>query len=187
LTHRCFGKKNNMLFQKTKIQGVYLITQEPRVDARGYFVRTFAKEELKKQGISFRIVHANRSLTIEKGMIRGMHYQLSPKQEDKLVQCVRGSIFDVALDLRKGSQTYGKWFGEVLNAENNKMLLIPKGVAHGFQALEKNCLVEYFVSQYYSPLHERGIRWNDPAFKIDWPMKKVIVSEKDGKWPLVTK
>lgn len=173
-----------MIIEETKIEGVYVITQEPRVDERGYFARIFAKEELRKQNINFNIVHANRSLTIQKGMIRGMHYQKYPKQEDKLVQCVRGSIFDVALDLRKGSKTYGKWVGEVLSEENKKMLLVPKGFAHGFQALEKNCLVEYFVTQYYAANYERGIRWNDPAFAIDWPVKKAILSEKDAKWPL---
>jgi dTDP-4-dehydrorhamnose 3,5-epimerase len=176
-----------MIFEKTKIEGVFIITQEPRGDERGYFSRIFAKEEFKKNGITFNIVHGNRSLTVEKGTIRGMHYQRYPKQEDKVVQCIQGSIFDVALDLRKGSKTYGQWVGEVLSGENKKMLLVPKGCAHGFQALEKNCLVEYFVSQYYSPLFERGVRWNDPSFNISWPIKKAILSEKDGKWPLIEK
>ncbi|MBI5123538.1 dTDP-4-dehydrorhamnose 3,5-epimerase [Candidatus Roizmanbacteria bacterium] len=174
-----------MIFQKTKIEGIYLITQEPRIDERGHFVRIFAKEELRKHGINFNIVHANRSLTMQKGMIRGLHYQKYPKQEDKLVQCVKGSIFDVALDLRKGSKTYGKWVGEVLSEENKKMLLVPKGFAHGFQALEKNCLVEYFVTQAYSPNYERGIRWNDPSVAINWPIKGAILSEKDQQWPIL--
>lgn len=176
-----------MRFKKTKIDGVCIITQEPRVDERGYFSRIFAKEELKKHGISFIILHANRSLTVERGMIRGIHYQRYPKQEDKLVQCIKGSIFDVALDLRRGSKTYGQWVGEILSEENKKMMIVPKGFAHGFQTLEKNCLVEYFVTQYYSPAYERGIRWNDPFFKINWPIKKAILSEKDKNWPLYVK
>lgn len=176
-----------MIFQKTKIEGVYVITQEPRGDSRGYFVRTFAKEEMKAQGITFNVVHGNRSLTADKGTIRGLHYQKVPKQEDKLVQCVQGSIFDVAVDLRKGSKTYGQWVGETLTAENKKMLLVPKGFAHGFQTLEKDCLVEYLVTQYYAPLHERGCRWDDPSFGINWPIKKAILSDKDGKWPLFKK
>jgi dTDP-4-dehydrorhamnose 3,5-epimerase len=173
-----------MIFEKTKIDGVFIITQQPRGDQRGYFARIFAKEEMEQNGIKFNIVHANRSLTAEKGTIRGMHYQTYPKQEDKLVQCVKGSIFDVALDLRKGSKTYGQWVGEVLSEKNKKMLLVPKGFAHGFQTLEKDCLVEYFVTQYYDPAHERGVRWNDPIFVIDWPIKKAITSEKDANWPL---
>jgi len=173
-----------MIFQKTKIEGVFIIIQEPRDDDRGYFARIFAKEELKKYGISFNIVHGNRSLTKEKGMIRGMHYQKYPKQENKIVQCIKGSIFDVALDMRKHSRTYGKWVGEILSEENKKMMLVPKGFAHGFQSLEKNCLVEYFVTQYYSPGYEVGVRWNDPAFRISWPIKKAILSNKDMHWPL---
>ncbi len=124
-----------MLFEKTKIEGVFIITQQPRGDQRGYFARIFAKEEMEQNGIKFNIVHANRSRTMEKGTIRGMHYQAYPKQEDKLVQCIKGSIFDVAVDLRKGSKTYGQWVGEILSEENKKMLLVPKGFAHGFQTL----------------------------------------------------
>jgi len=172
-----------MIFTKTKIEGVFIITQEQRIDKRGYFSRIFAKEELKKIGIPFEIAHINRSLTFDKGTVRGMHYQIRPKQEDKIVQCINGKVFDVALDLRKESKTYGKWIGEELSGKNRKMLLLPKGVAHGFQTLEKNSLVEYFVSQYYSPTHERGIRFDDSAFKIKWPIKKAILSEKDSGWP----
>jgi dTDP-4-dehydrorhamnose 3,5-epimerase len=173
-----------MIIKKTKIEGVYLIDPEPRGDNRGYFARVFAKEELAKYGISYNIAHINRSLTAQKGTIRGLHMQTSPKQEDKLVQCLQGSIFDVAVDLRKKSKTYGKWVGEILSADNKRMLLVPKGFAHGFQTLEKNCLVEYFVTQKYSPEHEKGFRWNDPTLHIEWPIKKAILSEKDGSWPM---
>ncbi len=176
-----------MIFEKTKIDGVYIITQEPRIDERGYFSRIFAKEELKKHGIAFNVKHGNRSLSRDKGTVRGMHYQTYPKQEDKIVHCIQGSIFDVAIDLRKKSKTYGQWVGEILTGENRKMLLVPKGFAHGFQTLEKDCLVEYFVTQYYAPKYEQGIRWDDPAFSIDWPIKKAIVSDKDGRWPFFSK
>jgi dTDP-4-dehydrorhamnose 3,5-epimerase len=108
-------------------------------------------------------------------------------QEDKVVQCLQGSIFDVAVDLRKNSKTYGQWVGETLSAENKRMLLVPKGFAHGFQTLEKNCLVEYFVSQYYYPEYESGMRWDDPFFSINWPIKRPIVSEKDAQWSLFKK
>ena len=176
-----------MIVKKTKIEGVFVIDLEPRGDQRGYFARVFAKEELAKHNISYNIVHVNRSLTAKKGTIRGLHFQKSPKQEDKIVQCLQGSVFDVAIDLRKKSKTYGQWVGEVLSAENKRMLLVPKGFAHGFQTLEKNCLVEYFVSQYYFPEYESGLRWDDPYFSINWPIKKAKVSDKDAHWPLFKK
>ncbi|PIT88942.1 MAG: dTDP-4-dehydrorhamnose 3,5-epimerase [Candidatus Levybacteria bacterium CG10_big_fil_rev_8_21_14_0_10_36_7] len=172
-----------MIFTKSAIPDVLIIEPTPRGDTRGYFARVFAKEELEKVGVSYDIVHVNRSMTEEKGTIRGMHCQIAPKEEDKIVQCLSGSIFDVALDLREGSPTYGKWVGEILSAENKKMFLIPKGFAHGFQTLEENTLVEYFVSEYYAPECEIGIRWNDPFHEIKWPLQDVQVSEKDGKWP----
>ncbi len=172
-----------MKITQTKIKGVYIIEPQPREDSRGYFARVFAKEELKKAGVSFSIVHINRSLSKDKGVIRGLHYQRNPKSEDKITQCLSGKIFDVALDLRKDSRTYGQWVGEILDPKSKRMLLIPKGCAHGFQTLEKNCLIEYFVTEYYSPSHELGIRYNDPFFKIKWPIKPAIVSEKDRNWP----
>ncbi len=172
-----------MIFKKTKIEGVFIIEPELKKDSRGYFARIFAKEELKKSGVSFSLVHINRSLSKDKGVIRGLHFQRKPKEEDKIIQCLEGKIFDVAVDIRKNSKTYGQWVGEVIDAKNKKMILIPKGCAHGFQTLEKNSLVEYFVTQYYSPTHERGIRYNDPAFGIKWPIKNAILSEKDRNWP----
>lgn len=173
-----------MKYEETKIKGVYVITAEPRVDERGYFSRVFAKEELKKLGIPYSIAHINRSLTIEKGTIRGLHFQKNPMAEDKIIHCLSGKIFDIAVDLRKNSKTYGRWIGRVLDAKSKKMLLIPKGCAHGFQTLVENCLIEYFVTEYYSPAHERGIRYDDPSFGIKWPIKKAILSEKDQNWPL---
>lgn len=172
-----------MKITKTKIEGVFIIEPEPREDKRGYLARVFAKEELKKAGIDFSIVHINRSLSKQKGVIRGMHYQKKPKEEDKIIQCLAGKIFDVALDLRSGSKTFGQWVGQIVDPQNKKMLLVPKGCAHGFQTLEKNSVVEYFVTQYYAPDFEEGVRYNDPYFSIDWPIKKAILSEKDANWP----
>lgn len=172
-----------MIITKTKISGVFVLDPEPRSDSRGYFARIFAKEELKKAGIAFDIVHANRSLTQEKGTIRGLHWQRAPKEEDKIIQCLSGSIFDVVLDLRKNSKTFGQWVSEVLTAENKKMLLLPRGCAHGFQTLEENSVVEYFATEYYAPELEEGVRYNDPNFSINWPIKEAILSEKDANWP----
>lgn len=172
-----------MIIQPTKIKGVYLLTLEPRIDERGYFTRVFCQRELKKAGIDFEIVQINRSLTKEKATIRGLHFQREPVEEDKIIQCLRGEIFDVALDLRKNSPTFGRWIGEILQSEKMNMLLVPKGCAHGFQALTPNCLIEYFVSQFYTPEKEGGVRYNDPTFKINWPIAKAITSIKDGQWP----
>ncbi len=176
-------KTKKMIFTKTKIQGVYVIEPKVREDSRGYFLRVFAKEELEKEGINFSIVHINRSKTKEEGTIRGIHFQISPKEEDKIIQCLQGKIFDVAVDLRSNSKTYGQWVGEMLDPQSKKMLLVPKGCGHAFQTLEKDTIVEYFVTQYYVPSYEHGIRYNDPTLKIDWPIKCAIVSEKDGNWP----
>lgn len=176
-----------MKFHKTSLPDVYEIELEPRGDERGYFSRVFCKNELKEIGITFNIAQINRSLTEKKGTIRGLHMQKSPMGEDKIVQCLQGEIFDVAVDMRKNSKTYGKWYGTILNPENKKMLLVPKGFAHGFQVLKKGSLVEYFVSQFYTPDKEIGFRWNDPYFKIQWPIKKAVLSEKDNVWPLLKK
>lgn len=172
-----------MKITKTKIERVVVIEPEPREDSRGYFARVFAKEELEKEGISFSIVHINRSKTKQKGTIRGIHYQKVPKQEDKIIQCLEGKIFDVAVDLRADSRTYGQWVGQILDPENKKMFLVPKGCGHAFQTLEENTVVEYFVTEYYAPDFESGIRYNDPKFNIAWPIKETIVSEKDANWP----
>lgn len=172
-----------MKIQKTKISGVYIIEADPRIDSRGYFARVFAKEVLSDFGINFDIVHINRSLTKAKGTIRGIHYQIKPRQEDKIIQCIQGKIFDVAVDLRRNSKTYGAWVSVELSGENKKMFLVPKGCGHAFQTLSPNCLIEYFVTEYYSPEQERGALWNDPFFKIDWPIKRATLSEKDKKWP----
>lgn len=172
-----------MKFIKTKLDGVYVIEQELRQDPRGYFTRVFCKHELEKQNIRFDIVQINKSKSVAKGTIRGMHLQRKPFSEDKIVQCVSGAIFDVALDVRPSSKTYGQWVSEELTEDNNRMLLVPKGFAHGFQALKANTVVMYFVSAYYTSGAELGIRWNDPTFDIHWPIKHAILSQKDSSWP----
>mgnify|MGYP001610675715 CR=1 FL=1 len=171
-----------MIFTKTKIQGLYIIEPEPKIDKRGYFQRVYDATEFKKNGINFKIVQANQSMSFKKGLIRGIHMQKPPKSEDKLIQCISGSIFDVTIDLRLNSKTYGQWFGTTLLV-NKGMIYIPKGCAHGFQALENNTIVQYPVSAYYSLEYEIGIRWNDQFFNIKWPVKKVALSKKDSNWP----
>lgn len=178
------NKKQSMLINKTKIAGVYTIDLELKTDGRGNFTRVFCQKELKNVGINFNIAQINRSLSVRRGMIRGLHMQKSPKSEDKIVQCLAGKIFDVALDLRQNSKTFGQWFGQELSEKNKKIMVVPKGCAHGFQTLTDNCLVEYFVSQFYAPEFERGIRWDDPKFSIKWPYKNVVLSDKDSNWPL---
>lgn len=170
-----------MTFKKTKLDGVYIIHFEPNKDDRGYFTRTFCNKEFTKAGIQFSIVQTNRSLTAAHGAIRGMHYQTKPFAEDKLIQCVRGAIFDVALDIQKKSKTFGQWMSVELSENNNTALFIPKGYAHGFQTLEQNCEVEYYMSQYYSPANATGVRCTN----ITWPLPVTFTSKKDTEWPLI--
>lgn len=174
-----------MLFHKTKIEGVYILEPEFRTDARGYFTRNVGLDEFDEKKIPFKIVQVNRSFTKERGTIRGLHFQKSPAAEDKLIQCLKGGIYDVIVDLRPGSKTYREWVGEELTEDNKKMLLACKGTAHGFQAMTDNAEVQYFVSEYYTPALEGGIRWNDPAFTVVWPITNPALSEKDQAWPLV--
>ena len=172
-----------MIFHKTKIDGLYIIEPELRIDDRGYYTRLFCKKELLEHGLEFDIMQINRSVTKKKGTIRGIHFQKEPKSEGKIMQCIKGAIYDVAIDLRKGSSTYGQWIGEELTEDNNKILFIPKGFAHGFQTLTDNSLVQYPVSEFYSPEYEDGIRWDDSLFSITWPLKNPILSDKDRCWP----
>lgn len=175
-----------MIFQKTKLDGLYIIESEPKMDDRGYLMRIFCEDELKKNDLGFKIVQASRTLTNKKGTIRGMHFQQPPKEEDKIVQCLRGAIYDVAVDLRTNSKTYGQWVAEELSENNKKMFLIPRGFAHGFQTLTDDCQLLYFMSEFYSPEYASAVRWNDPSFKIKWPLKNPTLSEKDKNWPLIS-
>lgn len=174
-----------MKFRKTKIAGLYIIEPELRIDERGYFARIFCKDELSKIGFDFEAVQANRSSNNKKGTIRGMHFQKPPRAEDKIVQCLRGAIYDVAVDLREDSPTRGQWVAEELNENNKRMFLMPKGFAHGFQSLTDNSEVLYFMSEFYSSEHASGVRWDDPFFNIQWPIKDPFLSEKDKNWPLI--
>lgn len=176
-----------MIFTKTKIEGVFIVEPEAKEDKRGYYERIYCRDEFKRHGIDFKIVQGNRSLTLKKGTVRGIHMQEAPKSEDKFIQCIQGSMFDVLIDLRKNSNTYGQWLGNIISADNKKMIFIPKEIAHGTQSLEDNSIIEYSVSEFYSPKHAIGIRWNDPSFNIDWPIRdNVILSDADANWPLFT-
>jgi dTDP-4-dehydrorhamnose 3,5-epimerase len=168
-----------MKFIETPIPGAHLIELEKREDERGFFARAFCVNEFSTHGLSSRFVQVNNSLSKAKGTLRGMHYQLAPKAETKLVRCVRGALFDVILDLRDWSPTFGKSFGSELSAENRRMMYAAKGFAHGFITLDDDTEVLYFVDEFYAPAAERCIRWNDPRFEIDWPVAPVVISDKD--------
>jgi len=177
-----------MTIKEQRIKGVYEIQLEPHVDERGFFVRNFAKDELEKLGIKYEIVNINRSLSKIKGTTRGLHYQQAPKAEDKMLQCLRGRIFWAVVDLRKNSETYGQWLSFELSPEKMNMVICPKGCANGIQTLEADSELQYFVTEYYSPENERGVRWNDPYFGIEWPIvTPAIISDKDANWPLIEK
>lgn len=172
-----------MKFNPTPLQDAYVIELEPRGDERGFFARAFCEDEFAKAGLVSRYVQMNNSLNTRKGTLRGMHYQLPPAAEVKVVRCLQGALFDVIVDLRPDSSTCGKWFGIELSGENRKMLYIPRGFAHGFITLRDNTEAFYMVSDAYTPGGERGLRYDDPRFGIEWPLKPEIVSEKDLSWP----
>ena len=169
----------------TNLPGVKLI--EPRVfaDLRGFFMESYSFEMFARNGIEHQFMQDNHSLSIEPNVIRGLHYQLNPKSQAKLVRVIAGEIMDVVLDIRKGSPTYGQWESFILSAASKRQLLIPAGFAHGFCTLVSNCEVQYKVDQYYSPEHDRGIAWNDPALAIDWPTSNPILSDKDERHPVL--
>lgn len=170
-------------FNKQKIEGVYVIEPACFPDQRGELKKTFCEDEFKEINFDKRIVRAIQSLTLKKGSIRGMHFQYQPVSEVKIVECIKGSIFDVAIDLRKDSPTFLQWHGEILSENNGKILFIPEGFAHGFQTLEDNCKVSYLVTQPYVPEKEGGIRYDDPLINVKWPEEVTVVSERDLKHP----
>lgn len=175
-----------MKITETKLKGLIII--EPNVigDHRGWFMETYSKKKLEELGINVSFVQDNHSFSAAKGTLRGLHYQLSPKSQTKLVRCIKGAIFDVVVDIRKGSDTFGEWFGIELSAENKMQLLIPKGFAHGFITLINDVEVQYKVDEIYAPDCERGIIWNDPDLGIKWPTDITpILSTKDEKAPLL--
>jgi dTDP-4-dehydrorhamnose 3,5-epimerase len=171
-----------MQFNDTPLSGAYTIDLERKGDDRGFFARLFCTEEFSQAGLINNFVQINNSLTGKKGTLRGMHYQLPPSAEVKVVRCIKGSLYDVILDLRPDSPTFGQWFGDTLSAENRRMMYVPQGFAHGFITLEDNTEAFYLVSSTYAPDLERGIRYNDPRFAIEWPLEPLELSEKDANW-----
>ncbi|MBM2818362.1 MAG: dTDP-4-dehydrorhamnose 3,5-epimerase [Nitrosarchaeum sp.] len=172
------------VFKKLDIPEIILVETKSFSDGRGFFLESFKESVFSKNGIDTKFVQDNFSHSI-KGVLRGLHYQKNSKAQAKLVIALRGEIFDVAVDIRKGSPTYGKWIGEILSEENHKLLYIPEGFAHGFCVLSKEADVLYKVNQEYSPEHENGIIWNDPAIDITWPIDKPILLEKDLRLSLL--
>lgn len=168
-----------MIFTPTPLSGAYLIDLEKKGDDRGFFARAFCEIEFSQAGLVGRFSQVNDSLSADKGTLRGMHYQLAPRAETKVVRCIRGAFYDVILDLRQKSATFGQSFGAELTAENRRMMYVPKGFAHGFLTLEANTEAFYFVDEFYSSGDERGIRYDDPRFKLHWPAAPIVISDKD--------
>ena len=173
-----------MKFEALKLPGAYLIHLERFEDNRGFFARAWCEHELVEQGLSTRIAQANVSFNKTKGTLRGMHYQAPPYAEVKLVRCTRGAIYDVIIDIRPESPTFRQWLDVELNEDNHDTLYIPEGFAHGFQTLEDGTEVYYQHSEFYTPGAERGLRYNDPAFAIRWPLAVSSINPRDESWPL---
>ena len=173
-----------MIFRETSLKDAFIIEPERIEDERGFFARAWCKKEFEAHGLNPSLVQINLSFSKKRSTLRGMHYQGVPHQEAKLFRCIRGAIYDVIIDLRPASPTYLKWIGVELTPDNRKMLYVPEGFAHGYQTLVDNTEVLYPVSQFYSPESERGVRWNDPTFGIEWPDRdNVVISQKDKSWP----
>ncbi|MFG1275644.1 dTDP-4-dehydrorhamnose 3,5-epimerase [Xanthobacter flavus] len=169
-----------MIFTPTPLDGVYLVGLQPRQDDRGFFSRVFCSAEFGNQGLQTTFAQFNTSYTKHRHTLRGMHYQLAPSAEVKVIKCIAGALFDVVLDLRPESETFGRWFGAELSAANRLMIYVPKGCAHGFMSLTDDVEMLYFVSDPYNGSRERSVRWNDPAFGIEWPAEPAQISEKDA-------
>ena len=176
-----------MKFNPTILKGAYTIELNPFKDERGWFARTYCKNEFSKIGHHAEWVQLNHSFTNEKGTVRGMHYQVPPFSEIKLVRCIAGAAFDVIIDLRKGSETFLQWLGIEISAANKKMVYIPEGFAHGFQTLSDDCELVYHHTQFYTPGVEGGIKYDDPEIKIDWPLAVNNISKRDKQHPLLDK
>lgn len=169
-----------MIFTETKLKGAYLIDLQKREDHRGFFARAFCADEFKAHGLNSVFVQGNISRTLKKHTLRGMHYQVDGAEEAKLVRCTKGKILDVILDVRKDSPTFGQHVAVELSEDNHRQIYVPEGFAHGFLTLVDNIEVAYLVSQFYSPGKEKGIRWNDTQFNIQWPVDAPVLSEKDA-------
>lgn len=173
-----------MTFSETKLPGVFIVDLQRLEDDRGFFCRSFCRNEFAGRGLNPDVAQCNISFNRDAGTLRGMHYQSTPHAEDKLIRCTRGKLYDVIVDLRRESPTFKQWIGLELTGDNRRMLYVPKGCAHGFQTLEDNTEVFYQMSEFYHPESAHGVRWNDPAFGIQWPAGvPVIISERDRSWP----
>jgi len=168
-----------LIFTETKLKGAFIIEVEKLEDERGVFARTWDTKIFAEHGLNDKLVQCSISFNRKKGTLRGMHFQKKPFEEEKLIRCTSGKIFDVIIDLRTQSKTFKDWYSIELNQENYKLLYVPEGFAHGFQTLEDNTEVFYQISQFYNPVHAKGIRWNDKEFNIKWPLKQTSMSEKD--------
>jgi len=174
-----------MKFSKTSLGGLWLIDLELREDERGFFARTYCQNEFAEHGLNTQWPQCNLTLTKKRGMLRGLHFQAEPKPEIKLIRCSAGAVYDVLVDVRPGSPTFGKWEGFELTAQNHRTLYVPGGFAHGFQCLTEDCEVFYQMSEVYFPELFRGVRWNDPQINIQWPIADPILSERDRNLPLL--
>lgn len=174
-----------MIFNKTAIDGVYIIDVERRDDHRGFFARAFCAREFEEHDLKSVVAQCNLSFNHKKGTLRGMHFQISPAAETKLVRCTKGAIYDVIVDLRPGSPTYLQHVGVELTEDNHRALYVPELFAHGYQTLTDDAEVMYQVGEFYTPGYERGLRYSDPQLKIEWPMAVSEISEKDASWPLL--
>ncbi|NJO78030.1 MAG: dTDP-4-dehydrorhamnose 3,5-epimerase [Cyanobacteria bacterium RM1_2_2] len=172
-----------MIFTETKLKGAFILDLELRADDRGAFARTFCMKEFEAHGLKPTVAQCNLSFNYKAGTLRGMHYQTLPAAETKLVRCTRGAIYDVIIDMRPDSPTYMQHIGVELTADNHRALYVPELFAHGYQALTDGAEVVYQVGEFYTPGYERGIRYDDPAFGIQWPMPVTVISEKDAAWP----
>lgn len=175
-----------MFFTETTLKGAYIIDIDKKLDSRGFFARAWCKEEFEKYGLDTNMLQCNISFNEKKGTLRGMHFQREPYSETKYIRCIKGSFYDVIVDLRDGSETYGKWIGVELSEKNGRALYIPKGFAHGYITLEDSTTAFYQVTEFYNKEAEGGVLWNDPQLNISWPIKeKLIMSDKDRQWPLL--
>ncbi len=174
-----------MKITETKLKDVYVVEPQVFGDERGWFMESWSKRKFADGGINVEFLQDNQSFSATKGTLRGLHYQLNPMAQAKIVRCTRGEIFDVAVDIRRGSPQYGQWVGEVLSAKNFKQLFIPRGFAHGFITLTDDVEVQYKADNYYAPECDGNIRWDDPQIGVDWPIAPVILSDKDKAAPLL--
>jgi dTDP-4-dehydrorhamnose 3,5-epimerase len=172
-----------MKFIPASLAGVWLMELEPRVDERGFFARTYCEQEFAAHGLNTHWPQANLTRTLRRGMIRGLHWQAEPKPEIKVVRCSAGAVWDVVVDVRRGSATFGRWESFELTADNHLQLYLPAGIAHGFQCLTDGSEVSYLMSEFYYPDLARGVRWNDPDLAISWPISEIQVSARDGELP----